>query len=47
LIKKNLDIMISWTKKPNLLEEKPQLVDYKEPRTESIRKNAIKTINLW
>jgi len=47
LIKKNLDIMIIWIKKPNLLEEKPQLVDYKESRTESIGKNTIKIINLW
>jgi hypothetical protein len=29
------------------LDKRPQLFDYKEPRSGSIRKNATKTVNIW
>jgi hypothetical protein len=37
--------MITWTKKLELLDERPLPLDYKESRTEGIRNNNIKTIN--
>lgn len=39
--------IITWIKKSKLLEERPQLFDYKESRTSSIRMNTSKKINLW
>jgi hypothetical protein len=46
LIKKKLDLMFTLIKKPKLLDKRPQLFDYKEPRSGSIRKNATKTVNI-
>jgi len=39
--------MITWTKEPKLLDERPQPFDYKESRIGSIKMTISKTINLW